>query len=236
MPTLYAPQLIESETPWLTIWDRMFDGLRPVARQILTMLNYYARRDVDVPPPETPLTSEEIGELTPIVSALTIAAVESQRMPVGVQIATLKKVAKAPPQSVGNLPAITQWVMSHSYKRDEEKAGTFALDIWGANNMQATCTSEDQYTSEASRLSKILHARLAQLRPGSKPVVGADARTARRCRFWPSVWVQFSVQAESPFAAIAKRRLETVKVPSTTSREAPFTTSWNWSCRLLTPS
>jgi hypothetical protein len=66
-------------------------------------------------------------------------------MPVGVQIATLRKVAKGPPQSVDDLPANIQWVMSHAYKRDEEKAGTFALDIWGTDNMQSTYMDGEPY-------------------------------------------------------------------------------------------
>jgi hypothetical protein len=51
-------------------------------------LGYYAERDLQVPSPDTPLKAQEVSELTPIVSALTIAAVESERMPDRVRLAT----------------------------------------------------------------------------------------------------------------------------------------------------
>src|SRR5262245_20072621 len=56
------------------------------ARQILVMLNYYVERDLQVPSPDVPLTGEETAELTPIVSILTNAAVNSQSMPPGVRL------------------------------------------------------------------------------------------------------------------------------------------------------
>lgn len=138
MATLYAAQLIENETPWLEIWNRMYEGLLPYARQILVSLGYYAERDLEVPSANAPLTEEEVAELTPIASALTRAAVGSQRMPPGVQVATFKKLAKALTEPVGKLPALIQWVMSSFYQRGKEKPGTFGMDIWGTDQTSTT--------------------------------------------------------------------------------------------------
>src|SRR3954463_15079835 len=94
MPTLPKPALAETEVPWLDIWERMNQGLLPHARKILCMLGYYVKRDMSVPATDAALSEDEQGEITEIVSALTIAAVEGQRIPDGVLVATLKKVAK----------------------------------------------------------------------------------------------------------------------------------------------
>src|SRR2546421_10780175 len=92
MPTRYAAQLVETETPWLEIWKRMYNALLPRARQILDHLGYYAERDLQVPVEGTRLTKEEDDEFTPTITALTSAAVESQQMAHGVLVATLEKL------------------------------------------------------------------------------------------------------------------------------------------------
>jgi hypothetical protein len=166
MPTVFAAQLIETETPWLEIWNRMYKGLLPYARQILVMFGYYVERDLEVPSPDAPLTNEEVAELTPIASALTKAAVESQRMRSGVQVATLKKVAKAPSQHVGNLPAAIQWMMSSFYKRGEEKAGTFAMDIWGTDLTRTTYIRGEPTPENMSRAAE---AAANQIQAGRSP-------------------------------------------------------------------
>ena len=135
MPTVYKAQMVETETPWVDIWNRMYEGLS--ARRILHMLDCYSRNDIELPRPGTPLTQDEILELTPIVSALTMAAVESQRMAPGVQIATLRRIAKHPPQSTSELPGAIQWELARNHRRGEEAPGTFSMDIWGSDQTGA---------------------------------------------------------------------------------------------------
>jgi hypothetical protein len=131
MPTLYKAQLVEMETAWWEIWNRLHKDLLPVARQILDMLGFYAERDLEIPPADAPLSADEELDLTPVVSALTKAAVEGQRMPPGVAESTLRKIAQAPPELVDELPSSIQWDLARAYRRGEEKPGTYALDIWG---------------------------------------------------------------------------------------------------------
>src|SRR4051794_21039197 len=133
MPTLYAAQLTEKEVPWLEIWDGMYHGLLPHARLILGKLGYYAERDLQIPDADIGLTPDEVHELEPIASALTIAAVETQKMPDGVLIATLRKVEKGSACiSVYDLPGAVQWELANDHQRGEESPGTFAMDIWGS--------------------------------------------------------------------------------------------------------
>jgi hypothetical protein len=61
MPTLYAAQLIETETPWLEIWNRMYKGLLPYARQILVVLGYCVERDLEVSSPDAPRRNKPYG-------------------------------------------------------------------------------------------------------------------------------------------------------------------------------
>ena len=133
MPTLYHAQLTEKETPWVEIWDGMYQGLVPHARPILDMLGYYAERDLQIPDAGIGLTPDEVQELEPIGAALTSAAVETQKMPDGVLIATLTEVAKGSSCiSAYDLPGAVQWELANDHQRGEERPGTFPMDIWGS--------------------------------------------------------------------------------------------------------
>jgi hypothetical protein len=131
MPTLYKAQMVETQTAWWEIWNRLHKDLLPVARQILDMLGFYKERGLEIPPADAALSADEELDLTPVVSALTKAAVESQLMPPGVVVSTLSKIAKDPPELVDELPGFIQWKLARAYRRGEEKPGTYALDIWG---------------------------------------------------------------------------------------------------------
>jgi hypothetical protein len=140
MPTLYVADLVERETPWPEIWQQMYDGLLPKARQILSILSYYFHRDLPLPASGVPLSAEEHEELSQIASILSTAAVECERMPDGLQIASFKKIANAKIRGINDLvaraPAAVQWALAGSYQRDQEPAGTFALDILGADRIR----------------------------------------------------------------------------------------------------
>jgi hypothetical protein len=137
MPTLYKAQLVESETPFLKIWRRMYVGQRPNARQILDMLGFYQERGLAVPLPKKRLSTEEKLEFTAVITALTKAVVETQQMPAGVMASTLLRIANASPEQVDGLPAIIQWVLAAFYRRCNEAPGTYALDIWGTEQTEA---------------------------------------------------------------------------------------------------
>jgi hypothetical protein len=149
MPTLYKAELTEPEPPMKEMVDRMSKETEANARAILDALGYYAERDLKIPPKERKLTEEEKIELDPIVNALIDAAVASVLMKDGVLISTLKKVAKNPSLFfTGELPAAVQWQMAISYQRDDEKLGTFAMDIWGSE--QTICAYPLERPTEAN--------------------------------------------------------------------------------------
>lgn len=156
MPTYYKPQLVDLAMPWHDVWNLMRDGLLPVARPILVMLRFYSERDLEPLPADAPLTAEEEAEMRPIISALTIAAVESEAMKRGVLDATLRSVAKRPSFFYENeLPGAVQWELGGDIQRDSEPAGTFSMDVWGTDQ---TCVpyavvppSEEAIASAAGR-------------------------------------------------------------------------------------
>jgi hypothetical protein len=109
-------------------------GILPVARQILAMLDFYARKDHELPSADMPLTPEEEEELTPIISALTIAADRIEQMRNNVLAATLAHVATEPSHShLSELPAAVQWELASHIRRKDEAPGTYAMDIWGTD-------------------------------------------------------------------------------------------------------
>jgi hypothetical protein len=131
MPTRYTAQLVEPQPPMKEILDRMNEGLIPNARLILASLAYYSERDLPIPDQDVSLTPEERRELEPIAAVLANAAVVNLEMKAGVLISTLQKVAKNPALFFeGHLPAEVQWELSRDYQRENEKPGTFALDVW----------------------------------------------------------------------------------------------------------
>jgi hypothetical protein len=134
LPTHHKAQLTETAMPWVAVWSLMREGILPSARQILAMLEFYARKDHELPNADMPLTPEEEEELTPIISALTIAAVQSEQMRTNVLAATLARVAREPGRSDRfELPAAVQWELASHIRRTDEAPGTFAMDIWGTD-------------------------------------------------------------------------------------------------------
>jgi hypothetical protein len=59
MATLYKAELIDSGTPWLQIWDQMYQGLLPYAREVLGRLDYYVEHGLKVPSSDTALEGGE---------------------------------------------------------------------------------------------------------------------------------------------------------------------------------
>jgi hypothetical protein len=134
MPTYYKAQFIDAAMPWLAVWDIMRDGLLPDARQILAALQYYSERDLEPLSSDVPLSAEEESELVPIISALTVAGVQSEAMKDGVLISTLMQVAKRPGLFYEHeLPVAVQWELAQDIQRDAEPPGTYSMDVWGTD-------------------------------------------------------------------------------------------------------
>jgi hypothetical protein len=181
MPTLYQPQLTDTATPWLEIWERMDRGLRPRAREILGMLEFYAERDLDVAAGESELTSNEIEELVPIASALTIAAVESQKLPDGVLAATLSSLAKEPGRfSLGATPPAVQWELANDYRRGDESSGSFPMDIWGSDQTLVPYIWGEPILENISRAAEAATARVEAGRRPGRPLNPANQVLADR--------------------------------------------------------
>ncbi|MGY4258898.1 hypothetical protein ACVI1L_005966 [Bradyrhizobium sp. USDA 4516] len=151
MPARHKAQLVESATPLQEVWAIMAEALKPQARAILAKLGYYAARDLEIPGSERDgeLTEGEEEELKPVLRALVEAAMLSESMPERILLATLQKVAKDPSRYFsGTLPADVLWVIAGNYQRGEEKPGTFAMDVWGGE--QISCHYPLETPSEAS--------------------------------------------------------------------------------------
>jgi hypothetical protein len=167
MPTLYKAKLTESETPWLESWDRIYWELLPKSVPILTLLGFYAERDLPIPDadPARDLTNDEKTELGRIATSLTIAAAASEAMPIGVLIATLKKVSDNPSLFFsGQLSGEVEWVIARNYRRSDEKAAANWRDVWGNQppqfEGQIEVPTEDNIARAAlSAVSRIQNAR-----------------------------------------------------------------------------
>lgn len=89
-----------------------------------------------IPKADMPLSADEEAELNPIVTALTIAAVESERLADGVLVATMKRIAATPDLlSAGELSAEAIARLAAHYRRADEKVGTFVMDIVGTHDI-----------------------------------------------------------------------------------------------------
>ncbi|MGY4509062.1 hypothetical protein [Bradyrhizobium sp. USDA 3650] len=156
MPTHYKSQLLETAVPWLQVRDRMYLGLQPAARSILTILEFYAERELEPLANGVPLLTDEQAELEPIVAALTVAGVLSQAMRSGTLVATLAQVAKAPDLFYTHeLPAAVQWELAQDTQRALEAPGTFSMDVWATENTRVPYTfgrpTEEILASAAAR-------------------------------------------------------------------------------------
>jgi hypothetical protein len=131
MPTLSKAQLIEPESPWGATFDQMYTQLCRDRAPILTTLGFYIEHDLS-PPEDAIPTKDEEEELRQIASALTVAAAASAEMPIGVLIATLKKVSKNPSLFFAReLPQPVEWAIADDYRRGDELPGTHWRDVWG---------------------------------------------------------------------------------------------------------
>lgn len=176
MPTVYKAELTETETPWLRIWQQMEMGLQSNARQILGMLNYYCERDLDVPATTSSLTKDENEELAPILAALTIAAIESDRMPDGPLVATLGEIAKQPSLlDLSNMPGAVAWEVARNYARGAETPGTYATDVLGVGNGVKVNLVADSVARAAQRAAaRVQGARLRGRPPNRAHAILAD--------------------------------------------------------------
>ncbi|WP_109145061.1 hypothetical protein [Bradyrhizobium sp. SUTN9-2] len=138
MPTYHKAQLKETCLPFVEVWTLMRKGLEPVARQVLTLFNFYKERDIESAPEEVALSDEEEAELLPVVSALALAAVRSEEIGPGALVSTLGKVRRKPDLfHQGDLPAAVVWELAQDHQRGSEPPGTFSLDIWGDEQIAA---------------------------------------------------------------------------------------------------
>ncbi|MCK1368293.1 hypothetical protein [Bradyrhizobium sp. 62] len=152
--------------PMSEVLAYMREGLSPSTRQILAMLDFYARKDHELPSADAPLTPEEEDELTPIVSALTIAAVQSEQTRDSTLAATLERVRRRPSIfDQGELPASVQWELAGQLQRKDEAPGTYAMDIWGTSQTRAPYVfgppTEENLSAAAERALRQVQARRA---------------------------------------------------------------------------
>src|SRR5258705_9023559 len=134
MPTLAKAQLTEPESPWGAAFDQMYLELCRDRVPILAALGFYAEHDLPHPEGNSDAipTKDEEEELRQIASALTVAAAASAEMPVGVLIASLKKVSKNSGLFFAReLPQPVEWAIADDYRRGEESPGTHWRDVWG---------------------------------------------------------------------------------------------------------
>jgi hypothetical protein len=181
MPTLYKAQLVEPETPMPEIVERMTKGLLPNARQILESLGYYTEHDFQFPDPESELTEGEQQGLEPVVGALVEAAVVSVRMVPGPLAATLDKIAKKPHLFFeSELPAAVQWELANDYQRDDEKPGTFGMDIWGNEEVVSGYQFRRPTEANVRKAAEAALARIEKQRAAGRPHNHANEIVASR--------------------------------------------------------
>lgn len=170
MPTIAKPELSESATPMLKIWDRMYEGLVPNARLILAGLGYYVEHDLALPDEGGELSEEEKAELHPVVRVLVDAAVRSQMMREGVLTSTLNKVAKdAFLLFSGALPASVRWEIGNDYQRAAEIPGTYCMDIWGGEQTRCTYALETPTKANIAKAAEAARRRIEGTRSPGRP-------------------------------------------------------------------
>jgi hypothetical protein len=131
MPTLYPPQLSETATPMMDLWDIIHGALLSHAQTILTILNCYERFDLERSV-DGELNEGEQQELNPIIRALMEAVQTIEAMPIHILISTLRRIARNPAQFfTEDVPAAVEYAIACNYQRASEKPGTFCLDVWG---------------------------------------------------------------------------------------------------------
>jgi hypothetical protein len=179
MPTLAKAQLTEAESPMLEIWQRMYDYLCPNRVAILTALGFYEEHDL--PAPEDGSlggpTKDEAAELAQIATALMLAAIDSEAAPVGVLVATLKKISEKPSLFFsGKLPGSIDWIIARNYQRSDEKPATNWRDVWGDQLDQAEPPTE----AAIARAAHSGMARLQKARKRGRPYNSANRILADR--------------------------------------------------------
>jgi hypothetical protein len=166
--------MTESATPMLEIWDQMYEGLVLNARLILSMINYYDRYDV-LPSIQGSILSEEEKEgLYPIVRILMDSAIKSDAPRPGIMLSTLDKVF------TGILPVGVQWEISHDYRRDEEKPGTYCLDVWGDEQTQSAVPLAMPSAANIARAAKAAYCRIKVAGAAGRPLNSANRILAQR--------------------------------------------------------
>jgi hypothetical protein len=123
-----------------------------------------------IPDQGAALTQEEELQLTPIINALAQAAITTAWMKDRIVVATLKKVAKNPSLVLdGRLPGAVLWEIATDYQRDNEKHGTFSLDIYG--DEQSISGHQFQKPTEANikKAAKTALARVSGRQTSGRP-------------------------------------------------------------------
>jgi hypothetical protein len=183
MPTLPKPQLTEPESPWEAAYDQMYLELCRARGPILTALGFYAEHDL---PPlgensNVVPTKDEEEELRQIASALTVAAAASAEMPIGVLIATLKKVSKNPSLFFAReLPQPVEWAMAEDYQRADERPGTHWRDVWGDQVATSPGEVEEPTELNIAKAAGAAIARIQTTRKAGRPYNPADQILAVR--------------------------------------------------------
>lgn len=181
MPTHHKAQFHETSMPFAEVWHLMRSGLKPVARQILTLLKFYDEWGTEPSADGEPLSAEEEAELRPLVTALAVAAVLSEEMKPGPLVSTLKRVRKTPKLFCDcALPAAVLWELAQDYQRDMEPLGTFSMDIWGSAQTAVACCRLDPTDQAVAVAAARALARIQQARTPGRPDHPAHFELAER--------------------------------------------------------
>jgi hypothetical protein len=91
-------------------------------------------------------------------------------MRAGVLVATFKQVLKSPDLYFsGGLPGAVVWELASEYRRNDEKPGTHALDIWGGRSLFGEGQTEVPTESNIARAAESAIRRLQNTRRRGRP-------------------------------------------------------------------
>ena len=177
MPKHYKPQLTETATPMLEVWERMQDGLLLHARTILSELGFYAERDIQEPDIEIgrDLSPEEQQEANPIIRGLVEAVQRGEAMPDHILLSTLRKIGRLPSLFFAdNSSADAQYMIASRYRRALEKPATYCLDILGDAQINSPYPLEVPTEINISRAAVCASSRLASAGSRGRPAHAAN--------------------------------------------------------------
>jgi hypothetical protein len=115
------------------------------------------------------------------VRALMDAAITSEKMPGRVLAATLKKITKNPELFFsGKLPVAAEWEIASDYRRGDENAGTYCMDVWGDEQTTCTYALKTPAKTEIANAAEAACRRIECLRSPGRPRNVANRIVAKR--------------------------------------------------------